>query len=246
MLAFIAAKSSSGGGKQDGDAEDARPQVWTLDLRGGDSRQYTNVDQGVTGFAWSPDGQRMLLEIRDKTAADLAREAAEEAGEEAKPLPYVIDRLQFKQDGQPYLDRSRTHLYVVDDRDAEPLQLTFGDFDDSQPSWSPDGKWIAFVSNRTEEPDSNVNSDIWVISAEGDAATREPRQLTRNPGSDHSPAWSNDGQRIAYVAVTEPELIWYATNHLAVVSGAVLALLGWLLVRAGVADPRVNRQRTAS
>lgn len=210
-LAFLAAR---------GEEEDVAAQVWTLDMRGGDARPYTAVSQGVGDFAWSPDGTRMLLSITDKTAAELAKEAADEAGEEVKPLPYVIDRLQFKQDGVPYLDRSRTHLYVVEGREADPKQLTFGDFDDAQPAWSPDGTQIAFTSNRSAEPDSNENSDIWVVSAEGDAKTRDLRQLTRNPGSDYSPAWSHDGRSIAYVSVTEPDLIWYATNHLASVPAA--------------------------
>ncbi len=210
-LGFLAAK---------GDDKEAKTQVWTLDLRGGEAQQYTAVDQGVSDFLWSPDGQKMLLVVKDKTAADLAEEAAEEAGEEAKPLPFVIDRLQFKRDGVPYLDRSRNHLYVVSNRDAQPLQLTFGDFDDSQPAWSPDSSRIAFTSNRTDEPDRNDNNDIWVVSAEGDADKRTARQLTRNPGSDYSPAWSNDGRTITYVSNIAPDLIWYATNHLAVVPAA--------------------------
>ena len=207
-LAFLAAKGD----------DDASAQVWTLDLRGGEAQAYTSVDQGVDDFAWAPDGKKMLLSIVDKSAAELAEEHATEAGEEPKPLPYVIDRLQFKQDGVPYLDRSRTHLYRLDARNGEPLQLTFGDYDDSSPVWSPDGKLIAFVSNRTAEPDSNENSDIWVVAATGDAALRESRKITTNPGKDHSPAFSQDSSRIAYVSVTDVDLMWYATNHLAIVS----------------------------
>jgi dipeptidyl aminopeptidase/acylaminoacyl peptidase len=210
-LGFIAAK---------GEGDDVKSQVWLLDRRGGESKQYTSVDQGVSDFSWSPDGEKMLLMIRDKTAADLAAEAAEEAGEEAKPLPYVIDRLQFKQDGVPYLDRSRTHIYVWNGEDEQALQLTFGDYDDGQAAWSPDSTEIAFASNRTDEPDANDNSDIWVVSAEGDAPMRDARRITSNEGSDGSPAWSNDGQHIAYVTVTDPELIWYATNHLAIASAS--------------------------
>ena len=209
-LAFLAAKGD----------ENAIAQVWTLDLRGGEAQAYTEVDQGVSDFFWSPDGKTMLLSIVDKSAAELAEEQAIEAGEEPKPLPYVIDRLQFKQDGVPYLDRSRTHLYRLDARDGEALQLTFGDYDDSSPVWSPDGKSIAFVSNRTAEPDSNENSDVWVVSATGDAPSRKPHKLTTNPGSDHSPAFSHDSSRIAYVSVTDVDLMWYATNHLAIVSAA--------------------------
>ncbi len=210
-LGFLAAK---------GDDEEAKTQVWTLDRRGGESQQFTAVDQGVSDFLWAPDGQKMLLMIRDKTADELAKEAAEEAGEEAKPLPYVIDRLQFKRDGVPYLDRSRTHIYVVSKREEAPLQLTFGDYEDAQPAWSPDSINIAFVSNRTEEPDSNDNNDIWVVSAEGDAASRGARLVTKNAGNDYAPSWSNDGSNIAYVTVTEPDLIWYATKHLAIVPAA--------------------------
>lgn len=203
-----------------GDDEEAKTQVWTLDRRGGDSQQYTNVDQGVSDFHWSPAGHDMLLMIRDKTAADLAREAAQEAGEEVRPLPFVVDRLQFKRDGVPYLDRSRTHLYLYTGPDSAPLQLTTGDFDDSQPAWSPDGSEIAFVSNRTEEPDNNENTDIWVVSADRNAASRPLRQVTKNAGSDYAPQWSNNGRQITYVTVTEPDLIWYATNHLAIASSS--------------------------
>jgi dipeptidyl aminopeptidase/acylaminoacyl peptidase len=210
-LGFLAAKGAD---------EEAKPQVWTLDRRGGESQQYTAVDQGVSDFLWAPDGQKMLLMIKDKTADDLAKEAAEEAGEEAKPLPYVIDRLQFKRDGVPYLDRSRTHIYLVSEREGTPLQLTFGDFDDAQPAWSPDSTSIAFVSNRSEDPDSNDNNDIWVVSAAGDAASRGARLITKNEGSDFAPSWSNDGNDITYVTVTEPDLIWYATRHLAIVPAA--------------------------
>jgi len=207
-LAFLAAKGD----------DEAKTQVWTLDLRGGEAQNYTDIDQGVESFAWSPDGKRMLLSIVDKSDADIAAEKAEEAGEEAKPLPYVIDRLQFKQDGVPYLDASRTHLYVIEERLGAPTQITFGAFDDADAVWRPDGNWVAFSSNRTEEPDSNNNSDIWIVSAIGDAADRQSRKITSNPGTDYAPAFSNDGKQIAYVSATDVDLMWYATNHLAIVS----------------------------
>lgn len=196
--------------------EDAKSQVWTLDTRGGEAQPWTDVEQGVSDYGWAPSGERMWLLIKDLTAEDLEAKRAEEAGEEEpRPLPWVIDRLQFKQDGSTYLDRSRTHIYIVDGRGAEPRQLTFGDYDDGDPAWSPDGRQIAFVSKRTADPDNNDNSDIWIVPVESERP--EPRRLTTNPGADYAPAWSHDGRSIAYVTVTEPDLIWYATNHLAVI-----------------------------
>ena len=115
-----------------------------------------------------------------------------------------------------YLDRRRNHLYVQDLESGAVAQLTAGDFDDSQPAWSPDGQLIAFVSNRTEEPDANSNTDIWVVSANSPDAGGTLLQVTTNPGADSAPAWSPDGQTITYTTVTEPDIIWYATNHLAV------------------------------
>lgn len=201
-----------------GEEEDAaKTQVWTLDLRGGEAQQYTDVSQGVSDYRWSPDGARMLLMIKDQSAEERAKLKAEEAGEEPQPVPWVIDRLQFKEDGTTYLDRSRTHLYTVSEPMGETRQLTGGDFDDAEPAFSPDGKHIAFVSNRTEEPDANQNTDIWVVAVDGGTGIPEPRRITTNPGSDYSPAWSNDGAYLAYVTSVEPDLIWYATNHLAIV-----------------------------
>lgn len=200
--------------------EDQKSQVWTLDRRGGDARQYTRVPQGVNGFAWSPDGKQMLLLIKDQSEAEKEDDAARLRGEDAGARPWVIDRLQFKQDYVGYLDRTRTHIYLLPERDAAPLQLTFGDQDDSSPVWSPDGTHIAFVSNRTEEPDSNTNSDIWIVAATGDDEIRDARQLTTNEGEDYVPSWSNDGEYIAYVTVTDLEKLWYATNQLAFIPAA--------------------------
>ncbi|MBW3534921.1 MAG: S9 family peptidase [Gemmatimonadetes bacterium] len=192
--------------------EDAETQVWALDRRGGEARPLTDVEQGVSGYAWSPDGTRLALLIRDPEP-DSAGEK-----ENAPQNPWVIDRLQFKRDGAGYLtgDR-RTHLWVLDVETRELRQLTAGRWDEGSPAWSPDGRRIAFVSNRTEDPDANSNSDIWIVDAGAAEPVTEPRRVTSNPGADRSPAWSPDGRRLAYVTTLEPDLIWYATSHLAVV-----------------------------
>ncbi len=136
----------------------------------------------------------------------------------------MIDRLQFKRDYAGYLDRRRTHLYVWD-LDTEALtRITDGDHDHGGGAWSPDGRRVVFVSNRTDEPDANDNTDLWVVdvpppAAGGDAegVVPTPRRLTRNPGSDGSPVFSPDGRWIAYSRNTRPELIWYGVNEIAVV-----------------------------
>jgi dipeptidyl aminopeptidase/acylaminoacyl peptidase len=200
-----------------GEGKNAKTQVWVLNRLGGEANQLTDVTQGVSTYEWSPDGTRLLLAIRDPEAKP------EDDGKGAsKPrAPWVIDRLQFKRDGAGYLTGDRhTHLYVFDVRAKALTQITSGGYDESQPAWSPDGRRVAFTSNRTTNPDGNDNTDIWVVAADNTDKGQTLLRLTTNPGSDRSPAWSPDGKSIAYVTDTRPDLMWYATTTLAVVDAA--------------------------
>jgi dipeptidyl aminopeptidase/acylaminoacyl peptidase len=204
-LSFIASKN-----------KEEKPQVWALNRNGGEANKLTKVKHGVSGHEWAPDSKRLLLYIRDPKP----HEITEDKKDDKIPRPFVIDRLQFKRDYAGYLNRFRTHLYIFDvGSDNEPRQITSGDFDESQAVWSPDGKSIAFSSNRTAEPDGNVNTDIWIVSADnGDKGTNLLR-LTTNPREDFAPQWSPDGKTLTYLTVTSPaKTIWYAVERLATIS----------------------------
>lgn len=192
---------------------EGRTQVWALDRRGGEAFALTDVKQGVSGYRWSPDETRLLLTLRDPEADD------EDRKKNAPRDPWVIDRLQFKRDGTGYItgDR-RTHLYVFDLASKELRQLTTGRWDESLGVWSPDGTRIAFASNRTDDPDTNQNSDLWVVRADLPEPTDAPTRVTTNPGSDGQPAWSPDGRSLAYTTTLDLDAIWYATSHLAVIA----------------------------
>ena len=193
-----------------GSDKKAKTQVWTLDRRGGEAQPYTDVKDGVSGYEWAPDGSRMVLQIRDPEPGSDAKDY-----DPKKPKPYVIDRLQFKRDYRGYLDRRRTHLYLFE-KGGKAEQITFGDYDDNSPKWSPDGSKIAFSSKRTDDPDANDDSNIFVVSAQAGLKERPLTQVTTNPGSDVQPAWSPDGTSIAHVSSYQPERLWYATERLAV------------------------------
>jgi len=191
-------------------------QVWLLNRSGGEAQELTNVKGGVSEFDWSPDGKRLVLVARDPNPDD---EPEKKDGWKRKTTPpIVIDRYHFKQDREGYLRALHSHLWLfeMDTRKAEPL--TSGDFNEQAPAWSPDSRFIAFVSNRTTDPDRNNNSNIYVIEAKRGA---QPRQLTSYAGSDGGqPSWSPDGKWIAYLQGDETKYSAYGMNKLAIVPAA--------------------------
>ena len=91
-------------------------------------------------------------------------------------------------------------IYVVDIASKESTNLTNLPGFDNQPIWSPDGKQIAFLSDR-----EGGDTDIWVMAADGS----NPRRLAKNPGEESMGAWSPDSKQIVYSNRDEVgEAIW--------------------------------------
>ena len=175
-------------------------------------RAVTAAAEGVDGYDWSPDGKWLVF-----VSSDSAKVEAD---------PVVITGSLIQRDGEGYVDKRRSHLWIVSSDGGAPRQITRGPYDDSDPRWSPDGRQIAFVSNRTQDPDASDNTDIYLVQTDGS----EVRKLTTNPGPDESPRWSHTGDRIAFIGSLR-ENDFYQTNRLMVVpvaGGAPLDLSGSL------------------
>jgi dipeptidyl aminopeptidase/acylaminoacyl peptidase len=181
---------------------DQKSQVWSLNLRsGGEGQQVTRLERGINQINFSPDEKKLLLVLKDEDKSEPLVEGSK---------PWVVNRLDFKKDYQGYVGNLRSHIYVYDIATNQLSQVTSGDFDDSEPTWSPDGSQVAFTSNRNQKGDEN--SDIWLVSANGGA---EARKITTSKGADSSPTWHPDGKWLAYRAAQSGVEPNYATQHLA-------------------------------
>jgi Tol biopolymer transport system component len=133
--------------------DEAKTQVWVMPADGGEARHVTKLPEGVEDFVWSPDGKRLAVISWDP-------ELPAGTPRPKNPPPIVTDRYQFKEDVTGYLTARRKHLYVIDVASGTATLLTPGAHDEQLPSWSPDGKTIAYVTKRGADPDRHLNFDI--------------------------------------------------------------------------------------
>ena len=189
-------------------------QLWVMNRLGGEPEQFTELTgHSIEDYAWSPDSKRLLLTLQPKDEPD-----AEEGKPPAPPKPVVIDRYHFKQDVQGYLrNDERDTLYLYDIATKKLDKLTSDkNVDEGNPLWSPDGAWIAYVSNHDDDPDRTENSDVFVVDSKPGSAAKK---LTSWVGPDGGKlAWSPDSRAIAYTQGAKPELSAYSQRKPAVVT----------------------------
>src|SRR5271169_1203817 len=132
---------------------------------------------------------------QEKAAADAAKLLTPEASLNLRS----ISDLQFSPDGSrvafvvtepPKGERRARHIWIYEKKSGAVRQFTFSAKDETSPRWSPDGKQIAFLSNRDDQ------QQIYVMLADGGEAAA----VTKGKRSVRSFAWSPDGKQIAFLA----------------------------------------------
>lgn len=178
-------------------------QLYLIALDGGEPRPLTDVD-GVSSFAWSPDGSKIALTMMDPVS-DASKERDKQYG-----AFEIVDE-----------DYRMTHLHVIDvdpaaTAPAKPRRLTSGSFTVGSFNWSPDSAAIAFDHREDPNPNNAHTGDISVLTVSDGAV----RQLVTQPGPDSRPAWSPDGRQIAFQSAMQNEWFYYSNNRIAIVPAA--------------------------
>ena len=141
-------------------------------------------------YEWSPNGNYIAF-----VSADTSSCSSTNSGND----PRVVERLLYKS-RTSFSDNCLTKIYLAQPNGKLVKCLTPGSFDSHSLSWSPDSKQIAFISNRTENPDYNYNNDLWTVEIE----SGNIRRISNSPGTENYPAWSPNGEWIATTSTKRP------------------------------------------
>jgi dipeptidyl aminopeptidase/acylaminoacyl peptidase len=142
----------------------------------------------VRWYNWSPTGDRLVLVVNIGGRGTETDKAAE------RNAPRVIRGTFNRLDGAGWLD-GRDHLFVYDVNGRSLRQISSGDYNHAQPSWSPDGSRIVFVSDRSRSRDDRPEKgDLYVVASTGGRA----RRLVGDIGGAAFPTFSPDGGHVAF------------------------------------------------
>jgi len=175
---------------------DRDPQIYVRWMDNGATARVTDLTSAPDDISWSPDGTRIAFTMFEpEKVKPLATMPEAPKGATWAAAPKVIDRLNYRADGQGYLEQGNSQIFVVGADGGAPRRVTSGAFDAGQPEWSADGKALIFSANRNPDREMEPNnSDIYSV----DIATGAVRPLTTRKGPDQVPDVSPDGRMIAF------------------------------------------------
>ena len=129
------------------------------------------------------------------------RDEAYDEEDDRRRAPRRFTRVFFKLNGVGWIGDRRNHVFVVGVDGADERQLTEGDCENSQPSWSSDGSHIVFTSMRGDRWDVEFAEALYELDVAADGA--EPKRLSQADESASSASFSPDGSLIAYIHTPE-------------------------------------------
>jgi dipeptidyl aminopeptidase/acylaminoacyl peptidase len=189
------------------DGKTKSQQIYLISMDGGEARALTDAPKGAGSPVWSPDGRTIAFNSTpDSSAAqakaDSARRTVDSTQKKHVSDVRVITRAQYRWNGGGYTDpTAHSHIWTVPSSigvtGALPTlkQITFGDFDEGEPVWSPDGSRLYYTSNRRLEPYYETGgAELYSVPAAGGAIAR----VAAIDGGIGTIALSPDGKRIAF------------------------------------------------
>jgi dipeptidyl aminopeptidase/acylaminoacyl peptidase len=192
MIAFVSTRNKKTG-------------IYIMAAEGGAEQKVLEMDGSFSGLKWTPDSKELIYQFRYNDSHYIA----DEKKKKEAPLYRHITRLWYRLDGAGWLPKDRFHIWKIDLARGKTVQLTKGKYDEHAPTVSPDGKRIAFVSNRSKNPDlDSMNDDLFVMPVTGG----KERKIPTPTGPVAFPSFSPDGKKLAYLGHDRPDDAWGVAN----------------------------------
>ncbi len=210
-IAFVRGGDKEGGAGNDS-GKPRPPQIAILSLSGGEARTITDLPKGAAGPVWSPDSRRIAFSS-STTAEDIEKELSKKKeakagggggndseGEHESDI-HIITRAVYRSNDEGYIDFKRHgHIWVIEvpnvaDEATKPQQLTSGDYDEGEITWSIDGSRIYYLTRRVDEPYYELpKTDIYSVAS----TSGTPEKLATVAMGISDLTLSGDGHRLAF------------------------------------------------
>jgi dipeptidyl aminopeptidase/acylaminoacyl peptidase len=187
------------------------PQVFWMNLLGGEATQVTSLSTGADNELWSPDGKTIAFvsSVYPDCKDDACNARRDAEKEKSKVKARIYDKLLYRH-WTSWWDGKRSHLFLVSAGGGTPRDLTSGADYDVPPfnlgapeaiAFSPDSQELCFTANTDKDEALSTNGDLFTVPASGASG---PARITTNPGDDWGPVYSPNGLWIAYRAQMQP------------------------------------------
>jgi dipeptidyl aminopeptidase/acylaminoacyl peptidase len=186
-----------------GPDDDASAQVALLPADGGEARVVTDLPRGVSTFAWSPGGERLVL-VGDTWVDELADLSAEER----RRRPRRITRLPYRVEGGGWVHERRRQLYVVDGLDDDAPRVTpLTDLRDDvvAPAWA-DERTVLAITRAEGIADTEPHDQVVTVDVPADLGDGVLGTVTRGPVGSWSWVGTDAAGRRLVVGLPDPFL----------------------------------------